>query len=77
MILNLQFSFRDCSSILTSFSADFHSAIRVPQSAFVDADFSDRKTEMLPLELASKRDRDIERVFLNVGKTNRVSTMAH
>jgi hypothetical protein len=36
MISNLQLRFRDYSSILTSFSADFHSAIRVPQSAFID-----------------------------------------
>ena len=51
--------------------------IFIPQSAFVDADFSDRQTDMLPLELASKRDRNIELVFLDVGKTTRISTMAH
>jgi len=58
-------------------SADFHSAIRLPQSAFVDADFSDNQTDMLPLELESKRDRNIELEFLDVGKTDRINTMVY
>ena len=51
--------------------------IFIPQSAFVDADFSDNQTDILPLELESKRDCNIESVFLDVGKTDRISTMVY
>ena len=64
------------SRFVLRFSRAFQQ-IFIPQSAFVDADFSDNQTDMLPLELESKRDRSIELEFLDVGKTDRINTMVY
>ncbi len=75
MISNLQFRFRDL--FFDSHELFSRFSFRNPQSAFVDADFSDNQTDMLTLELESKRDCNIELVFLDVGKTDRINTMVY
>jgi hypothetical protein len=92
MISNLQFRFRylffDSHELFSRFSfRNPHSSTRwhTHPHGFVAtiheisglADFSDNQTDMLPLELESKRDRNIELEFLDVGKTDRINTMVY